>query len=184
MHRRSRTASSVAAVLLSFAFIAHADLQSAGKGEVKIEAVAKPALGKFSGSLDDITAKEKDGKLVFVADLPRGLKMGMRDSHTREAFRTKKHKSVQLVVDKSKLKFPEDKQTVESDVQGELTLHGVTKPVTVKYRAKRTGSDYHLGGSSFSFNYTDFGVEKICKLAVCVEPLVTIRVQHLKLRQK
>lgn len=182
--RRSRSAFAAAAVALTFALVAQADLQSAGKGEVKIEAVAKPALGKFAGSLDDISASEKDGKLVFVADLPRGLKMGMRDSHTREAFRTGKHKNVKLVVDKDKLKFPEDNKKVEGEVSGDLTLHGVTKSVKVKYSAKRTGSDYHLNGSSFSFNYTDFGVEKICKLSVCVEPLVTIRVERLKLRQK
>lgn len=184
MHRRSRTAFAAAALALTFAFVAQADLESAGKGEVKIEAVAKPALGKFSGELDDISAKERDGKIIFTADLPRGLKMGMRDSHTREVFKVQKHKHVKLVVDKSKIKFPDDNQKVEGEVEGQLTLHGVTKPVKVKYSAKRTGSDFHLKGSSFSFNYTDFGVEKICKLSVCVEPLVTVRVNQLKLRRK
>jgi polyisoprenoid-binding protein YceI len=184
MFRRSRSAFAAAAVALTFAFVAQADLENAGEGKVEIHAVAKPALGKFSGELDGVTAKERDGKLVFVAELPRGLKMGMRDSHTREVFKVDKHKQVKLSVDKSKLTFPEDNKKVEGEVKGDLTLHGVTKPVTVKYVAKRTGSDYHLKGTSFSFNYTDFGVEKICKLSVCVEPQVTIRVDKLKLRQK
>ena len=184
MHRRSRSALAAAVAALSFALVAQADFQSAGKGEAKIEAVAKPALGKFSGSIGGISATEKDGKIVFTADLPGGLKMGMRDSHTREAFRVEKHKGVRLVVDKSKLKIPDDNKKSEGEVSGDLTLHGVTKPVKVKYVVKRTGSDFHLGGSSLSFDYTNFGVPKICKLSVCVEPLVTIRIEQLKLRQK
>jgi hypothetical protein len=47
---------------------------------------------------------------------------------------------------------------------------------------KRTGSDYHIKSASFSFNYTDFGVPKICRLSLCVEPLVKISIDGMKLR--
>ena len=56
--------------------------------------------------------------------------------------------------------------------------------MTVSYTAKRTGSDIHIKDASFPFDYTKFGVEKICKLGVCVDPEVTIKVSRMKLREK
>jgi polyisoprenoid-binding protein YceI len=186
MLRRSRLA--LAATVLSITTVAlaaqAAALQSIDKADVKIEAEAKPGLGKFDGLCDAVSAKEEGGKLVFEAELNRGLRMGLRDKHTREAFNVPKHKVAKLVVDKSEIKFPDDKGKVSGKVKGDLTLHGKTKPVTVNYVASRTGSDIHIKDASFSFDYTQFGVEKICKLGVCVEPTVTIRVPRMKLREK
>jgi len=185
MLRRSHIALAASALAVStIALAAQAALHSIDKADIKIEAEAKPGLGRFDGMCDSVSAKEEGDKLVFVAELSKGLRMGLRDKHTREAFKVHRHKFAKLVVEKSKIKFPEDKQKVEGSVVGHLTLHGVTKPVTVKYTASRTGSDYHIKNASFTFDYTDFGVEKICKLAVCVEPTVKITVPRMKLREK
>lgn len=185
MVRRSRIALAVSALALtSFALAGQAALQSIDKADIQIEAVAKPGLGAFQGACDAVSAKEEGGKIVFTAELGKGLKMGLRDKHTREAFRVAKHNKATLVVDKSKVKVPGDKQKVDGTVTGDLTLNGVTKPVKVKYSASRTGSDLHIKDASFNFNYTEFGVEKICKLAVCVEPQVKVNVPRLKLRDK
>ncbi len=174
-----------AVTLTTIAFASNAALSSVEKGSVKIEGVAKPGLGKFDGKSTDISAKEEGGKIIFTADLKSKLDMGLRASHTRECFKTEKHPVAKLVVDKSKLKMPEDNGNVSGKVTGQLTLAGVTKPVEVSYKVSRTGSDYHVKGGSFSFNYTDFGVEKICKLGVCVEPNVTITISKpIKLRDK
>ena len=181
MYRRIAVAS-VAVCLTTFAIAAHAAFKGIDKGHVKIDAVAKPGLGAFSGDVEGVDVKEDGGKLVFTSDLEGRLKMGLRQDHCKKAFETGKHRNVKLVVDKSKLKLPADKEKASGEVSGDLTLHGVTKPVKVTYSVSRTGSDYHIKEAKFSFNYTDFGVEKICKLGVCVEPAVTITVNGVKVR--
>lgn len=181
MYRRIAVAS-VAVCLTTFAIAAHAAFKGVDKGHVKVEGVAKPGLGAFSGEVDGVNVKEDGGKLVFSSDLEGRLKMGLRQDHCKKAFEVDKHKSVKLVVDKSKLKLPADNEKSSGEVSGDLTLHGVTKPVKVKYSVSRTGSDYHIKEAKFSFNYTDFGVDKICKLGVCVEPTVNITVNGVKVR--
>jgi hypothetical protein len=55
--------------------------------------------------------------------------------------------------------------------------------VTISYKAKKSGSDYEVSDATFKFNYTDFGVEKICKAVICVKPEVTVTVPSLKLHE-
>ena len=183
MFRRIAVAA-VAVSLTTFAIAADAAFSGVEKGHVKVEGVAKPGLGAFSGEVDGVSVKEEGGKLIFTADLEDRLKMGLRQDHCKKAFETSKHRSVKLAVDKSKLKLPADNEKASGEVTGDLTLHGVTKPVKVKYTVARTGSDYHIKEAKFSFNYTDFGVEKICKIGVCVEPTVSITVNGVKVRDK
>lgn len=183
MFRRIPVAA-VAVCLSTFAIAANAAFSGVDKGRVKIDAVAKPGLGAFTGEVDGVNVKEEGGKLIFSSDLEGRLKMGLRQDHCKKAFETGKHRSVKLTVDKSKLKLPGDNEKASGEVTGDLTLRGVTKPVKVKYHVSRTGSDYHIKEAKFSFNYVDFGVEKICKLGVCVEPSVGITVSGVKVRDK
>jgi hypothetical protein len=181
-----RIAVAAAAITLStFALVGHAALTDAGKGSIKIEGVAKPGLGAFSGDSSDISAREDGGKLIFTANLKNNLHMGLRASHTHECFKTEKHPTATLTVDKSKLKMPEDNQEVHGKVTADLKLAGVSKPVEVNYTVSRTGSDYHVKKADFTFDYTKFGVEKICKVGVCVDPNVKISIDKpIKLRDK
>lgn len=181
----SRRLSVIASVVLvvTVALTAHAALTTIEPGEVKIEGRAKPALGRFVGYLPGVSASEVGPNLVFSGDLQSNLDMRLRGRHTKEAFETSKYASVKLSVEKSKLKMPADNERVDGEVDGQLTLHGVTKTVKVAYTVKRTGSDYHIKSASFSFNYTDFGVHKICRLSLCVEPLVKISIDGMKLRE-
>lgn len=180
-----RIAVAAAAVsLTTFAIVANAAFHGADKGHVKIEAVAESPVGAFSGKLDGVDVKEHDGKLIFSSDLSSRLKMGLRDKHCKEAFEVGKHKQVKLTVDKSKLKLPADNDKVRGEVTGDLTLRGETRPVKITYSASRTGSDYHIKEAKFSFDYTKFKMEKICKMTVCVEPQVTITVTGVKVRDK
>ena len=98
MFRRIAVAA-VAVCLTTFAIAADAAFTGIDKGHVKIEGVAKPGLGAFSGELQGVDVKEADGKLIFSADLGSRLKMGLRQSHCKEAFQVDKHKSVTLTVD-------------------------------------------------------------------------------------
>ena len=198
MLRRSRIALAAAALsIASFALVAHAGpFGNVGKGRIKIEAEAKPALGKFDGSCSEIAAKEEGGKLVFTAKLYESSKnkkgeeedkfhldMGLRQSHTIEAFEVKKYPTVKLVVDKSKVKIPAaNGEKTTGSVTGDLTLHGKTKPVTVNYSLKREGSNLIANDTAFTFNYQEFGVGKISRLGIRVENPVTITVVSLKLK--
>jgi polyisoprenoid-binding protein YceI len=179
-----RTSVAAAAILLTtFALGADARWNCVEKGRIKVEAVAKPALGAFSGESKDVDAKEEGDKVIFTSDLKK-LDMGLRKNHTKEAFEIDKHPKVKLTIEKSKLKVPADKEKVSGEVTGKLALHGVEKPVKVSYTVSRTGSDFHIKEAKFSFNYTNFNVEKICKVGVCVEPNVTVTVSNVKLRDK
>jgi polyisoprenoid-binding protein YceI len=182
MFRRTSVAA-VAVLLTTFALGADARWNCIDKGRIKIEAVAKPALGAFSGESKDVDAREEGSNVIFTSDLTK-LDMGLRKGHTKEAFEIEKHPKVKLVVDKSKLKVPGDKQKVSGVVTGKLTLHGVEKPVKVTYTVSRTGSDFHIKEAKFTFDYTHFKVQKICKVGVCVEPSVTVTVSNVKLRDK
>ena len=200
MFRRIAVAA-VAVCLTTFAIAADAAFNGVDKGHIKIDAVAKPGLGAFSGDVEGVDVKEADGKIIFTSDLGSRLKMGLRESHCKEAFEVKKHPTVVLKIDRSKLKLPADNEKVSGEVMGDLTLHGVTngvrnkddkpEPVKVKYTVSRTGSDYHIKEAKFTFDYTKYIAKpgepaesgKICKLGVCVDPKVTITVTGVKVRE-
>lgn len=158
MYRRTAVIA-VAACLTSIALAAHA--MSGGGGHIQIGASASPALGAFSFESSDVKVSESDGKLVFSTQLEE-LQMGLRKSHTKEAFEFSKHPNAKLSVEKSKLKIPAAGATEKGTVGGEFTLHGVTRPVSVKYTATASGDGIKVGGS-FSFQYQDFKVGKKCR---------------------
>jgi len=53
-------------------------------------------------------------------------------------------------------------------------MHGVTRPVRFRYRALRTGSDYHVQGLT-QVDIRDFNVKVPCYLGVCVHPTVKVK---------
>jgi len=171
-----------AAAALSFALAASADLASIGAADVQFHVVG-PAGMKIDGTSEKLSASETDGKLTISAPLTN-LKtgIGLRDKHLRGYLKTDKHPQATLVVERSKLKQPGDNQIVQGRARGDFTLNGVTKAVNFDYKAKRTGSDYHVKGRT-QIDIRDFKVEVPCYLGVCVEPQVTINV-IFKLRDK
>jgi polyisoprenoid-binding protein YceI len=182
MNRRFKLLSLAALVaLMTVALVAAAKLESIGNPDVQFRAVG-PAGLKIDGRSSLLSASEKDGKLTVVAPLTN-LKTGisLRDRHLRHYLGTEKYPNATLTVERSKLKMPADKQTVQSSAVGRFSMHGVTKPVTVRYRAKRTGSDYHVQGLT-EVDIRDFGIEVPCYLGVCVHPDVKIKVKF-KLRE-
>lgn len=194
MFRRSTTVqSAVALSLMTFALAAHAGLASLTKGTAEVHAAAK-GLGGFDGKLGEISATEKDGRLVFSANLTQGLDMGIRNRDAFKRFKIvtkeevgegKRPTFAKLTVDRDKLKFPEDKKELKGRAPATLTLAGKSVPVTVEYKVSRTGSDYHLKEASFTFNYKAI-IPEICLPGgvVCVKDAVTIQLKQLKLRDK
>jgi polyisoprenoid-binding protein YceI len=182
MKRRSRFLPLSILLSLSVAFAASAELSRVGTPSIQFLALG-PAGMKINGTSSDLAAKEDDGKLTLTAPLTN-LKtgIGLRDNHLRGYLNTSKHPNAVLVVDRSRLKLPEDGKTVEGTTTGDFTLNGKTKPLKFRYKAKRTGSDYHVQGMA-DVNIENHGIEQPCYLGVCVDPTIKLKV-GFKLRDK
>ena len=61
--------------------------------------------------------------------------------------------------------IPTDESTVSVNATGDLTLHGVTKPVTIPLDAKLVG-DTIVVTSLFDITFADFGIQKPSSAAV------------------
>ena len=173
-----------ALVAVTFAFGAQADGKKCrviDKPEVKFTAVG-PAGLKIDGS-GDILSADDDGKRIVLKASVRNLKtgIGLRDSHTKKYIEAEKFPEATLKVDRSALKFPEDKKKSEGKATGKFTLHGVEKDLPFHYTAERHGSDLVIDGRA-KVNILDHKIEKPCYLGVCVDPEVKI-VVHFKLRE-
>lgn len=152
------------------------------KTEVKFLAVG-PAGLKINGTGSDVNVDEQDGKYVLTTslkDLKTGI--GLRDQHLKKYIASDKHPQAKLVVAKDQIKLPEDNKESTGSAKGQLTLHGVTKPVAFNYKIKRTGSDYHVQ-AMFDVDITKHDIEKPCYLGVCVDQNVKVKVR-LKVRDK
>lgn len=161
---------------------ASAKFESAGDEDVRFLALG-PAGMKINGKASDLTASESGGKLkikVPVDDLKTGI--GLRDKHLKKYIKSNTHKTAVLEVDRSKLKLPGDKKTVTGSATGSLTLAGVTKPLKITYKAKRTGSDFHVQGRA-TVDIRHHDIEVPCYLGVCVDPEIKLKVKF-KLRDK
>ena len=180
--RRSRLIPITMMAVLGSAYSAWAGLSTVGGSDVQFLALG-PAGMKINGNSSELAADEKDGKLTLTAPLTN-LKtgIGLRDKHLRGYLHTDSHPKATLIVDRSKLKAPAEGQTSEGTATGDFTLNGVTKPLKFKYKAKRTGSDYHVQGMS-EVNIKNYGIEQPCYLGVCVDPTVKLKVAF-KLRDK
>jgi polyisoprenoid-binding protein YceI len=166
---------------LTLAFAASARLEDAGDVDVRFLATG-PAGMTIKGEAGDLKASETDGTLsisVPLDNLKTGI--GLRDRHTRKYLEADKYPKATLVVKRSSLKFPENDKSVTSTGNGDFTLHGVTKPLSFQYRAKRTGNDYHVQGLA-KIDIRDYGIEVPCYLGVCVDPEVKLKVKF-KLRE-
>ena len=166
---------------MTLALVASARLKSIGAPEVEFRAVGPVGL-KIDGHSPQLSASERDGKLTIVAPLTN-LKTGisLRDRHLREHLDTAKYPDARLTVERSKLTMPADNKTVTGSAVGQFTMHGVTRPERFRYRALRTGSDYHVQGLT-QLDIRDFSVKVPCYLGVCVRPTVKIKVKF-KLRE-
>jgi polyisoprenoid-binding protein YceI len=169
-------------VALSLSAMASADMKHAGDGGLEFSLPGGTAGLKIEGKSADITASETGGKVTIVAKIECGetscIKTGIdkRDEHLAKALDAKKFPTATLTVDKSKLTLPADGAESEGKTTGELKLHGVTKTVPVTYKVKRTGSDYHVRGTT-SFKLEDFKIEQPSFAGVTTGKEVTVKVK-------
>jgi len=126
------------------------------------------------GTSSDVRVSDKGETVAVVVGLG-SLNSGieLRDKHMKEKYlETPKFPSATLVVEKSNLKLPSG----SADVEGKLTLHGVTKSVKVHYAASGSDKDVSITGS-MRINMRDFGVDVPSYLGVTVKPDVDVTVK-------
>ena len=178
-----RMLSAVTLAGLTFALAAQAAFTGAGDTDVRFQAVG-PAGLTIDGEGTGLTVSEEGGKVKMVAALT-GLKTGMalRDKHLKNYLHVDQHPQATLVVDRGSLKLPGDNEVVESTATGQFTLNGQTQAVPFTYRAKRTGSDFHVQG--LATNTQAKHDLKLCKLGdtICFGYTVDLK-DKFKLRQE
>jgi polyisoprenoid-binding protein YceI len=168
--------------LIAAALPATSDAAMKTIGEPDIRFVATgPAGLTINGTSRSLQGGEDGQALVLTASLTNlRTGIGLRDKHLQQYLQTDKHPNAKLSLELSQINKPEDKKTVSDRKKGNMTLHGVTRPVSVQYKAKRLGSDLLIEGST-EIDIRDFKIEVPCHLGICVQPQVKVEVKF-KLR--
>lgn len=145
-------------------------------GDVHLEARARGPAGL------SITAKSEkmevnDSGDTFVVTVPLSsvaTGIDLRDSHMRRTLESDKYSTVSLLFRDSDLKRPGPDDSTKGTAQGQLTLHGVTKPVTVNYSAVGD-CEGHVGvEASFGLEMPEHGVTPPSYLGMTVKPHVDV----------
>jgi polyisoprenoid-binding protein YceI len=154
---------------------AAAALSATGESKVVFKATG-PAGLSIEGKGHDVKLKESSGTVVVtvkLGDITTGI--ALRDRHMKEKYlETAKYPNATLEVEKSKLRFPSG-NTVNANAEGKLTLHGVTHPVKVSYRADGDATRAKVVGT-LHLNMKDYKIEVPSYLGVTVRPNVDVEV--------
>jgi polyisoprenoid-binding protein YceI len=155
---------------------AQAEVKSVGSSTASFD-VAGPGGLNIHGKTSELSASEAKGKVkvtVVLANLTTGI--SLRDSHMRDRYlEVDKYPNASVVVSRSKLDFPAKGRKASGSVAGQMTLHGVTKPVTLDYSAKSRGDKLDVRGSTH-IDMRDYGITVPKYLGVGVDSHVTINV--------
>ena len=131
----------------------------------------------IEGTTQELAVSEHDGELVFqvpLSGLDTGI--GLRNRHMRTSLDVAHFPQAELRVPGTAVAFPATGKGTESDVQGTLSLHGVSRPCTVHYRVEQwSAGDYRIRGTT-RIDMRDFGIEPPSYLGVHVEPAVAVQV--------
>ena len=167
----------VAILILAFVSQAQAAKEklSAKGGEVAFTAIGRPSLLKIRGKGNPAqgevvleAGKVQSGRFEFELNtLDTGI--GLRDTHMREKYlQVKEHPKAVLLL----------KSADENSFNGELTLHGVTKPITGKVtasEAKKIDASFNIKLSEYAIN-----VPKYMGITVADEVEVVVKIDRLE----
>lgn len=159
---------------LAAATPSQAALRGASAALVSFSASATGGL-EFEGKTSELSVAESSGKIHFVVPLANvDTGISLRNKHMREKYlEVGKYPNAELVVDRSALNVPPDGQTSTGSVVGSMTIHGQTRPVTVRYSARRAGASFAISGQ-VPLDVRDFGIRIPSYLGVTVKPNVEV----------
>jgi polyisoprenoid-binding protein YceI len=165
-------------LLVSFGLItaaAAAKISAASGSAVGFKATG-PAGLNIEGKSSSLNVKEDGDTVTFTVPL-NTLKTGiaLRDTHMTEKYlETGKHPNAELKIKRSDVKV-EDGKEASGEAPGKMTIHGQTKDVKVKYKAKKSGGDVSVDATT-NVKYTDYGINKAEYLGAEVKPDVVVHV--------
>ena len=157
---------------------ADADAKMAAAGASVSFTAIGPAGMKIVGTTSDLAVKD-DGSKIAVAVPLANLKTGidLRDKHMREKYlQVAQFPTAELEVARGSLNLPADGANASGTGQGTIKIHGVSKPVTFKYVAKRSAASYDVSGN-VQINIKEFGIEVPSYMGVTVKPDVDVQVK-------
>jgi polyisoprenoid-binding protein YceI len=157
---------------LSPAF-SHAAFTRAGAATVRFTATG-PAGLKFAGNGSELSVREADGKVTVsipLASLDTAIEL--RNRHMRDKYlEVQTHPNAVLVAERARFKLT----TNSGEERAELTLHGRTRPVLVKYTIERAADGTLKVEGSTRIDMREFGIEVPSYLGVAVKPEVDVAV--------
>lgn len=131
----------------------------------------------IEGNTHELAISERDGELVFqvpLAGVDTGI--GLRNRHMRGYLDAAHFPEAELRVPRTAVVFPANGKSTDADTSGVLTVHGVSRPCPIHYRAERTGTGEVRVRASLRIDMRDFGIAVPVYLGVGVEPGVAIQV--------
>ena len=137
---------------------------------------AKANVGMVIDGTTSAIAVDEDAKNVTltVATGTLTTNVELRDKHMKETYlETPKFPEAKLIIEKSCLALPEAGEKA-GECPAAFTLHGETKGVTVKYKAKVAGGSTEVD-ASFVANFIDHGVQEPKYMGIKVKPLVDVK---------
>jgi len=137
-----------------------------------------PAGLRIEGKSSTVSLEEDASVLVFkvpIAPIQTGI--DLRDRHLREMLEAEKFPDAILRVPRSGLTFPGQREASEGTATGELTLHGQSRPVEVRYRAEPGSGGVIKVSGSLQFDLRDFAIKPPSYLGVTVAPEVGAKVE-------
>lgn len=140
-------------------------------GEVKMTVIGKPSLIKINGKGEAPTGELKitDGKVngefkFDLSTLDTGIEL--RDEHMRDKYlQVNEHPEATL-------KIKDLEQKPSGEFKGELTLHGVTKPVTGQFKM----GDKKSVEAAFKIKLSDYQIDIPKYMGITVADEVDVKV--------
>ena len=128
------------------------------------------------GVTHELLVTKREGSLVFrvpLSGLDTGI--GLRNRHMRGYLDVTNFPDAELHIPRKGVAFPSPGKTVESDIRGALTLHGISRPCSIHYRVEQgQPGEYRVHGTT-RIDIRDFGIE-VPAWGVRVDPSVGIDV--------
>ncbi len=165
---------------------------AASQGKIEFHAVGRPSMIKINGEgkgptgILKVNGSKIEGDLTFdMTSLTSGI--SMRDTHMKEKYlEVQKYPTSKLHL--TEVSLPADWSLSKPEIKGrafkgDLTLHGVTKPVSGTFDVSRGSSTGALNTTAnFEAKIDEYGVEipKYLGITVRNEVPVTIQLNDLK----
>ena len=162
-------------LLMTAAGLVKASMNSPSEAAVLVSVRGTAGLN-IEGATHELGLSEREGDLVIevpLANLDTGI--GLRNRHMRTYLDAAHFPVAELRVPRKAIDLPAPGKSVEADARGILTLHGVSKPCSIRYRVEQGRAGYRVHGTT-RIDIRDFGIEVPTYLGVGVEPSVAIQV--------